>query len=102
MVRGKLLDYSANGRALTRKNAGEGAVALEAACDQLAALLPQRAAELIALKKHIEGTGAPYSYLGNRYFWSSDFMTHQREGFYISVKMVSNRTVGRKPAMGKT
>ena len=38
MIRGKLLDYSANGRALTRKNAGDGAVVLEAACDQLAAL----------------------------------------------------------------
>ena len=101
MVRGKLLDYSAAGRALTRKNAGEGAVPLMAACDQLAALVPQRAAELIALKKHIEGSGAPYSYLGNRYFWSSDFMTHEREGFYISVKMVSNRTVGTETSNGE-
>lgn len=101
MIRGKLLDYSANGRALTRKNAGEGAVTLEAACDELAALLPQRAAELIALKKHIEGSGAPYSYLGNRYFWSSDFMTHEREAFYISVKMVSNRTVGTETSNGE-
>jgi len=101
MIRGKLLDYSANGRALTRKNTGEGAVSLEAACDQLAALLPQRAAELIALKKHIEGSGAPYSYLGNRFFWSSDFMTNQREGFYISVKMVSNRTVGTETSNGE-
>jgi len=101
MVRGKLLDYSANGRALTRKNAGEGAALLMAACDQLAALLPQRAADLIALKKHIEGSGTPYSYLGNRYFWSSDFMTHEREGFYISVKMVSNRTVGTETSNGE-
>ncbi len=48
----------------------------------------------MALKKHIEGTGKPYSFLGNRYFWNSDFMTHQREAYYISVKMVSSRTVG--------
>jgi len=101
MIRGKLLDYSTNGRALTRKNAGEGAVTLEAACDQLAALLPQRASELTALKKHIEGSGAPNSFLGNRYFWSSDFMTHEREGFYISVKMVSNRTVGTETSNGE-
>lgn len=101
MIRGKLLDYSANGRALTRKNAGDGAVALEAACEELAALLPSRAAELMALKKHIEGTGAPYSYLGNRYFWSSDFMTDERAGFYISVKMVSNRTVGTETSNGE-
>lgn len=101
MIRGKLLDYSANGRALTRKDAGDGAVVLEAACDELAALLPQRAAELIALRKHIEGTGAPYSYLGNRYFWSSDFMTDGHEGSYISVKMVSSRTVGTETSNGE-
>ena len=101
MIRGKLLDYSANGRALTRKNAGEGAAPLAGACAQLAALLPQRAAQLIALKKHIEGSGTRYSYLGNRYFWSSDFMTHEREGFYISVKMVSNRTVGTETSNGE-
>jgi chondroitin AC lyase len=94
MVRGKALDYSAFGRTLLRRGAGQSAVELEAVCDQLAALLPERAGELIALKKHIEGTGAPYSYLGNRYFWNSDFMTHQREAYYISVKMVSYRTVG--------
>jgi chondroitin AC lyase len=101
MIRGKLLDYSANGRALTRKNAGEGAVPLAAASGRLAALLPQRADELIALKKHIEGSGAPYSFIGNRYFWNSDFITHQREGYYISVKMVSNRTIGTETSNGE-
>jgi chondroitin AC lyase len=94
MLRGKALDYSAFGRTLLRRGAGQTGVELEAVCDQLAALLPERAAELTALKKHIEGTGLPYSYLGNRYFWNSDFMTHQREAYYISVKMVSNRTIG--------
>lgn len=94
MIRGKMLDYSAFGRTITRQGSEEGAVDFERSCDQLAALLPERAAELAALKKHIEGSGAPYSYLGNTYFWNSDFMTHQREGYYTSVKMVSNRTVG--------
>jgi chondroitin AC lyase len=64
-------------------------------------MLPQRAADLSALKKHIEGSGAPYSFLGNRYFWNSDFMTHQREAYYISVKMVSNRTVGTETSNGE-
>ena len=64
MIRGKALDYSAFGRTLLRRDAGQSAVELEAVCDQLAALLPERAAELTALKKHIEGTGAPYSLSG--------------------------------------
>jgi chondroitin AC lyase len=94
MIRGKLLDYSADGRTLVRRGASEGAVVYIATCDELAALLPERAPELMALKKHIEGDGASYSFLGNRYFWNSDFMTHQREAYYISVKMVSRRTIG--------
>lgn len=101
MIRGKLLDYSANGRAVTRRNAGEGAVPLAAACERLAALLPQRAAELNALKDHIEDSGLPFSFMGNRYFWSSDFMTDQGGDYYISVKMVSNRTVGTETSNGE-
>jgi chondroitin AC lyase len=101
MIRGKLLDYSAYGRTLVRRNASEGAVEFATACDELAALLPDRAGELMALKKHIEGTGAPYSFLGNRYFWNSDFMTHQRKAYYISVKMVSDRTVGTETLGGE-
>ena len=56
---------------------------------------------MTALKKHIEGTGEPYSFLGNRHFWNSDFMTHQREAYYISVKMVSCRTVGTETIHGE-
>lgn len=101
MIRGKMLDYSAFGRTIVRQSSEEGAVDFEASCDQLAALLPERAAELTALRKHIQGTGAPYSYLGNKFFWNSDFMTHQREAYYISVKMVSNRTVGTESFSGE-
>jgi len=101
MIRGKMLDYSAFGRTLLRKGAGQSAVEFEAMCGQLAGLVPERAAELMALKNHIEGSGAPYSFIGNRYFWNSDFMTHQREAYYISVKMVSYRTVGTESFAGE-
>ncbi len=101
MIRGKLLDYSAYGRTLVRRDASEGAVEFEAACDGLAALLPERAAELGALKEHIRGSGAPASFVGNRYFWNSDFMTHQRDAYYMSVKMISNRTVGTETINGE-
>ena len=101
MLRGKLLDYSAFGRTLVRRDASEAAVEFEAACDELAALLPERAAALGALKEHIAGSGAPASYVGNRYFWNSDFMTHQRDAYYMSVKMISNRTVGTETIHGE-
>jgi len=101
MIRGKVLDYSAFGRTMLRRNAAQGAADFGEVCAELAALLPDRAGELMALKTHIEGTGKPYSFLGNRYFWNSDFMTHQREAYYISVKMVSNRTVGTETIHGE-
>lgn len=101
MIRGQMLDYSTFGRTLLRKDGGKTGLEFKAMCDQLAVLLPERAAELTALKKHIEGTGAPYSYIGNRYYWNSDFMTHQREAYYISVKMVSYRTVGTESFGGE-
>jgi hypothetical protein len=101
MIRGKMLDYSVFGRTLLRRGAGQSATEFIAMCDQVAALLPERAAELTALKKHIEGTGSPYSFLGNRYFWNSDFMTHQREAYYLSVKMVSCRTIGTESFNGE-
>jgi chondroitin AC lyase len=101
MIRGPMLDYSTFGRTLLRRDAGKAALEFKAICDQLAVLLPERAAALTALGRHIDGTGAPYSYLGNRYFWNSDFMTHQREAWYASVKMVSYRTVGTESFAGE-
>jgi chondroitin AC lyase len=101
MLRGKLLDYSAFGRTLVRRDASTAALEFELACDELAALLPERAAALGALKEHIAGTGAPASFVGNKFFWNSDFMTHQRDAYYMSVKMISNRTVGTETIHGE-
>lgn len=101
MIRGKWLDYSACGRTIVRENSSQSAVEFGTACEELAGLVPERANELVALKEHIKGSGAPYSVIGNRYFWNSDFMTHQRKPYYISVKMVSNRTVGTETLGGE-
>ena len=39
--------------------------------------------------------------VGNRYFWRVEFMTHQRKGWYASVKMASNRVVGAETVNGE-
>jgi len=90
MVRGQMFDYSADGRELSRK--GQSSSGLAGPCDDLASINSARSAELTALRDHIQGKGAPVS--GNRHFWRSDFMAHQRPAFYASVKMCSVRTVG--------
>jgi hypothetical protein len=93
MVRGTWFDYSAIGREIARRNT-QLAQRLVPVCDRMAALVPDRAAEITALKEHIEGSGDPASFVGNRHFYRSDFMVQQRPAYYISVKMTSVRTRG--------
>ena len=91
MVRGQMFDYSADGREITRK--GQSSSGLSSPCDDLALINSARATDLAALRDHIQGkAAAPVS--GNRHFWHSDFMAHQRPSFYASIKMCSARTIG--------
>ena len=54
-----------------------------------------------ALKTHIEGKGAAYSFLGHKHFWNSDFTVHQRPGYYASVKMNSAHAYGTEKLNGE-
>jgi chondroitin AC lyase len=94
MVRGPMLDYGAIGRDIARSGGGKEALGLISACDQLSILRPDKKPDCDALKAHIEGSGAPYSFLGHKHFWNSDFTVHQRSGYYTSVKLASARTYG--------
>ena len=94
MVRGKLLDYGAIERGMTRKGGSTTATGLQDVCTKLATFIPANATLYNDFSAHIGGTGKSYGYIGNKHFWSSDFQTHQRAGYYTSVKMVSSRTKG--------
>ncbi len=94
MIRGKLLDYGAIERGITRKGGSANATGVQDECTRLATFIPSNAALYNDLYSHTAGTGKTYSYIGNKHFWCSDFMTHQRAGYYTSVKMVSSRTKG--------
>lgn len=91
MVRGKMFDYSADGREISRPN--QSASALIGAAQRLAELAPARATECTALADHIAGNAAA-PLAGNRHFSHSDLMAHHRADFYVSVKLASNRTYG--------
>lgn len=105
MVRGRFFDYSAIGREITRVdefavpdswllgpiNPTGGAygmlnaVKLLGQCDGIT-----RAAELSAFAKRMGGDkNVPL--VGNRSYWCSDYMAHQRAGFMASVRMCSTR-----------
>jgi chondroitin AC lyase len=44
-------------------------------------------------KKHIL-QNEPQDVLGNKHFWRSDYTVHHRKGYFISLKMCSERTAG--------
>ena len=66
----------------------------------IATLNPQKKYECQALLDHFAGTGAPSSFQGNKYFWNGDFMVQQRNAYYASVRMCSDRTVGTESFSG--
>lgn len=105
MVRGKFFDYSAIGREITRVDefavptswllgpinptgAAYGmlnAVKLLGQCDGIS-----RASELSRFAKRMAGDkNVPL--VGNRSYWCSDYMAHQRAGYMASVRMCSTR-----------
>lgn len=45
-------------------------------------------------KNHLSGGDFPQKFQGNKYFWKSDIMTHHGATFYLSAKVISNRTTG--------
>jgi chondroitin AC lyase len=75
MVRNNTFDPATSGREITRPNQNA-----DRFFQGLQALPPAPA--------HQPKTATP---IGNRHFWSSDFMAHHRQGFYISIRTTSNR-----------
>jgi chondroitin AC lyase len=52
---------------------------------------PQNAEHYQAMLDHVAGR-RPAAVVGNRHFWTSDYMAHHRDGFMLSVRMMSTRT----------
>jgi chondroitin AC lyase len=90
LVQGKTFDYSSLGRVYARIG-GANSDGLLPACEVMALTPGNRQAEFQSCASVLnEGTGR--GRFGNRFFWKSDFMTHNRPPFGISVRMVSKRT----------
>ena len=89
MIRGDRFDPSVIGREITRK--GHTAAPLAKACEDMIALGALRRAEFETFARRLRGEKDAPPLVGNRHFWRSDFMVHQRPGWYASVRMFSNR-----------
>lgn len=89
MIRGERWDWGVVGRELVRADKNARGVAL--AARRLADAGAPRAAELRAMGDAIAAAAPRAMAVGNRHFWCSDYMAHQRPGFMATVRMHSTR-----------
>lgn len=95
------LDPNIMGRAITRNTAKSSV--LSAYIDTLIAAKPYRYTELAELKERIDSHEETNNqhYLGNRYFWTNDYMTQMGNEYFSSIRMSSTRTVGTESGNGE-
>lgn len=83
-------DFGTVGRNITRKN---GVNNLSVSTLELMKINdPQNASAYQAWIEHIQGK--PFPEPGNKYFWKSNIMTQHGPNYYMSAKIVSDRSVG--------
>jgi chondroitin AC lyase len=105
MLRGRIIDYSTVGREITRAgkvaltnswtlgpvSPAGAAYGILNAVELLADLPVPRRAEFSAFAARLRGGPDARPLVGNRMYWKSDYMVHQRPAFFTSAKMLSTR-----------
>jgi chondroitin AC lyase len=101
LIAGLVLDGGVTGRGVARRHHSRAGQAFAAVCDHLVKAGNPRRAELTAMAGRIRGDEAVPPLIGNRHFFTSDFMAHHRPGFYTSFKMASLRVFGTESGNGE-
>ncbi|MDD5672610.1 MAG: polysaccharide lyase family 8 super-sandwich domain-containing protein [Chitinivibrionales bacterium] len=103
MMRGTTIDESTVGRGVTRPNTANQKGAFVTICDNMSLATSARTQEFTAFLNRLNAwpSATAVSLAGNRHFWCSDYMTHQRPGYMASVKMSSKRTTGAERINGE-
>jgi len=92
MTFGQSEDYGADGREITRPD--QNSKYLIGIIDKFLEynISFDKAENLKIIRDRIQEDIAQ-SFIGNKHFWMSDFMTHHRKNYYTSTRMYSTRTV---------
>lgn len=99
MVYKSNLDFSVVGRGISRKDKlAQASIALEA-LQTMALIGDGNEAQYNDFADHING-GAN-SLVGNKYFFNSDYLSHRRDNFLVSVRMASTRTTASESMNGE-
>ncbi len=94
MSYGSWMDYNTTGRAISRPGSDELAVGFTSIIKTLLELEPEHPGQLSALLTRIEEDAVEVheSAKGIHNFYYGDFLTRHGDGYYTSVRMVSERT----------
>lgn len=93
VMRGKYIDFSVNGRSISRVN-NLSQAGVNSQLNKLKALDPTHAAEYDQAMARIQGAQPP-SYMitpVHTHFWHSDYTVHHRGGYFFGLRNVSPRT----------
>ena len=96
MLAGNKLCYSTTGRNVTRPGAATFSPGIPG---RLLAIGAPRKDELQHLIARVDGTGGEFT--GNKHFWLSDYTTHRREDFFVSLRIISSRTEATEGMSGE-
>jgi chondroitin AC lyase len=93
MMRRGTVDYAVRGREVTRRETYTGAnPEFVRRVRELSTKPVPRRDELAAFADRLSGNIAATSLRGNRMFWESDYSSHQRPGYFTSIRMLSTRS----------
>lgn len=97
MVYGGRMDRSQTGRNISR--GGDGGGFGTRVTSYLSRVENPRQEEIITFEQRLKGEEPEVS--GNRHFWRSDYMVHRRPHYFVSVRMLSDRTIGTEGMNGE-
>lgn len=97
MARGPSLDHLTAGRQIVRPELGGPASGLRRALEAMREADPDHAPAYRQFDDRLAGKApAETTPVGHRVYWMSDYVTHQRRGFFASARMSSRRVQGHE------
>ena len=99
MSRYNYLEYTAMGREISRNAPGPGSMLI--ALKWMEEIDTAKAKQYQSFYNRLNNIRSEKSLVGNRYFWRSDLMVHQRKDYYFSLKTTSNRILSSESGNGE-
>ena len=99
MTRYAYLEYTAMGREISRKGISRSGILI--ALQWMMDIDPAKKQQYQAFYERLSGNTTTPALVGNRYFWRSDLMVHQRKDYYFSLKTTSNCTLSGESGNGE-